>query len=153
MTIILTSSNKRQYSKASIILAAELLCVSPAAYRMITASRVICLPKEKCIRDLMSRSLKEENVRLVMQDLQPKQRLVNVLFDEVKLKSALRFLVGHILAQALNSSNQLASSALPFQIVCHHDGPRFVIRVLPVANLNAKQMKDYILEVLECIIR
>ena len=37
ITMILTSSNKRQYLKASIILAAELLCVSPAAYRMIRA--------------------------------------------------------------------------------------------------------------------
>ena len=28
-----------------------------------------------------------------------------------------------------------------------------MIRALPVAKLNAKQLKDYILEVLECIIR
>ena len=47
MTMISTSSNKRQYSKASIILAVELLCASPCAYRMIRTSRVICLLKEQ----------------------------------------------------------------------------------------------------------
>ena len=93
LMLILTSSNKHHYSKAIITLAAELLCVSPAAYRMVRASRAIFLPKEQFIHDLMSRSVNEENVRLVMEDLQPNQRLVNIVFDEVKLKSALCFLL------------------------------------------------------------
>ena len=56
--------------------------------------------------------------------LKPEQRLVNILFDEVKLKEATRFTGGHIVGHANDKEGDLATSALVFELACHHRGPR-----------------------------
>jgi hypothetical protein len=97
MQMLLIPKNNFRYSKHTSVLAAELLCVSPAAYRMIRRSGILKLPKEQAVRELMSNSLQDQNVSAVFQEIQPQQRLVNLISDEVKLKSALRFTSGHVL--------------------------------------------------------
>ena len=72
--------------------------------------------------------------------------MVNLLFDEVKLISTLRFTGGHVLGYAQNSSQNstetLATHALVIKIVCHYGGPRYILRVRPVAKLNADDLKS-----------
>ena len=36
---------------------------------------------------------------------------------------------------------------LVFEIVCHHGGPKYILRIDPVAALTAPQLKDRIMEV------
>jgi hypothetical protein len=151
--MLLTSKNNLRYSKHVMILAAELLCVSPAAYRMLRRSGVINLPREQTVRDLMTRSLDDQNLTAILQELQPQQRLLNILFDEVKLRSSLRFTAGHIMGHAQNVPDQLSSSALCFEAICHHGGPRFIIRVVPVTKLNSKQLQCYLLEAVESVVK
>jgi hypothetical protein len=153
LEMLLTPANKLRYTKYSLIFAAELLCLSPAAYRMLRGSRTIILPKQQVIRDLMSRSLQDSSLQTVLNELRPEQRLVNVLFDEVKLKSVLRFTAGHVAGHAANEPEKLATSALAFELVCHCGGPRFIVRVVPVANLDAKQLREYVLEVIATVER
>jgi len=136
----------RRYSKNVLVLAAELLSTSPAAYRLLRNSNVILLPHEKLVRDLMTRSFQDHYIKSLIEKLQPKQRLVNILFDEVKLKRALRFSGGHILGHAANLSQDLATSALVFEMICHYGGPRLVIRIIPVSCLSAEQLKAFLLE-------
>ena len=107
----------------------------------VAGSRTIILPKQKVISDVMSRSLQDNSLLAALAELKPEQRLVNILFDEVKLKSALRFSAGHIAGHSANKSEKLATSALAFELVCHYDGSRFVARVVPVANRDARQLR------------
>lgn len=151
LEMLLLPSNKLRYTKYSLIFAAELLCISPAAYRMLRGSKTIMLPKQQVIRDLMCRSLQDSSLQTALSELKPEQRLVNILFDEVKLKSVLRFTAGHIAGHASNHPEMLATAALAFELVCHYGGPRFVIRVIPVASLDAQQLKEYILEVIATV--
>lgn len=147
LEMIPTPANKLRYTKYTLIFAAELLCISPAAYRMLRGSKTIILPKPQVIRDLMSRSFQDSSLQTVLNELKPEQRLVNILFDEVKLKSALRFTGGHVAGHATNHPEKLASSALAFELVCHYGGPRFLFRVIPVVNLDARQLREYVIEV------
>ena len=55
-----------------------------------------------------------------------------LMFDEVKVKSHLRFTAGHVVGHADNHPEKLATSALAFELVCHYGGPRFTVRVIPV---------------------
>lgn len=153
LEMLLIHPNKVRYTKYSLIFAAELLGVSPAAYRMLRGSQTIVLPKQQMIRDLMSRSFQDSNLQTALTELKPEQRLVNILFDEVKLKSTLRFTAGHVVGHADNHPEQLVASALAFELVCHYGGPRFVVRVIPVAKLDANQLKEYLLEVIETVKR
>ena len=52
---------------------------------MIRNYRIIKLPREQLVRNLMSRSFANTNLPLIFKVLKPEQRLVNILFDEVKL--------------------------------------------------------------------
>ena len=132
-------------------IAAELLCTSPEAYRMLRRSNIINLPSEQLIRDLTSRSFQDVNFPVIFSDLKPQQPLGNVIFDKVKIKNTLRFTSGHILGHADNTSDQLATLALCFEAVCHYGGPRFLLRVFPVANLDAKQLRIFFMEILSVI--
>ena len=151
LEMLLIHPNELRYTKYSLIFAAELLCVSPAAYRMLRGSRTIILPKQQLIRELMSRSVQNSNLQTALNELKPEQRLVNILFDEVKLKSVLRFTAGHVVGHADNQPEKLATSALAFELVCHYGGPRFTVRVIPVEHLNAQQLREYLLEVITTV--
>ena len=137
----------KSYSKHTVIFALELMGVSPAAYRLIRNSKLVYLPSERFLKGILSKTFQDENLSKLFQSLQPQQRLVNILFDEVKLKEAVRFSSGHIAGYSENNQDLLATSALVFQLVCHYGGPRYIMRVYPVNGLNAEQLKAYLLEV------
>ena len=82
---LLTPYNKIRYTKHLLILAGQLLCISPAAYRMLRNSRTIILPCERLLRDLKTRSFQNNELPRIFEVLKPEQRFVNILFDEVKL--------------------------------------------------------------------
>lgn len=74
-----------------------------------------------------------------------------LMFDEVKVKSHLRFTAGHVVGHADNHPEKLATSALAFELVCHYGGPLFTVRVIPVEKLNANHLKEYLLEVIATV--
>ena len=83
----------------------------------------------------MSRSFANTNLPLISKVLKPEQRLVNILFDEVKLLKNTRLTGGHIIGYATNATEAVATSAFCIEIVCHHGGPRLVIGVHPVSKI------------------
>ena len=110
---------------------------------MLRNSGAICLPRENRIREILSQATGDANLEKLLNDLKSEQRLVNLLFDEVELVSALRYSGGHTMGYATNDSSSqeaLASSALVLEIICHHEGPRYIFRVHPTHKLNAPQL-------------
>ena len=124
----------------------ELLGVSPAAYRLVTNSKTLILPTEKHVRSLISNTFNGENLSKIFDNLKPQQRIVNILFDEVKLKKATRYFGSHLMGYSENNQSDLATSALVIEFVCHHGGPKFIMRIFPVNKLNAQQLKPMLLE-------
>ena len=70
------------------------------------------MPNEKLVRELMNKSYQDNNLRTLLERLEPQQRLVSLLFDEVKLKKAMRFSDSHIVGHASNNPEELATAAL-----------------------------------------
>ena len=64
--VILTPINGQWYNKH---VAAELLCISPAAYRMLQRYEAIILPREKTIRELMLKSQSDSNLGTLLESL------------------------------------------------------------------------------------
>ena len=71
----------------------------------------------------------DENLTNIFETLQPQQRIVNILFDEVKLKKCIRYSGKYIMGYADNNPSELATSALVIEIVCHFGGPKYIMRV------------------------
>ena len=97
MQLLLTPPKDRRFTKHILILAAEIFFISPSAYRMIRNSGAICLPNDKLVQQLLSRTSIDDNLTHIFQVLKPGQRLGNVLFGEVILTSTLRFVRGDII--------------------------------------------------------
>ena len=81
------------------------------------------LPSERLIKSLLSNTFQDENLSDIFEILQPRQRIVNIIFDEVKLKQVTRYSGGYIMDYAEYKSSELATSALVTELVCHYCGP------------------------------
>ena len=114
---------------------------------MLRRSEAIILPRERTIREIMSKSLSASNLEKLLETLKPQQRLVNILFDEVKLKQSMRFCGAHVVGHAENNkSNDLATSALVTEIICHYGGQRYIMQIIPVSHLKAPELNHILLE-------
>ena len=59
----------------------------------------------------------------------------------------MRFYGDHVVGHAENNaSNDLATSALVTEIICHYGGPRYIMQSIPVSHLKAPELKDILLE-------
>ena len=146
LDLLTKPKNRRRFSKHIIVFAVELFGVSPAAYRLLRRSKTIVLPRERRIREILSKTDSETNLAQLLQSLPPEQRLVNVLFDEVKLVSTTRFTAGHVLGMAQNQPEKKATHAFVIELICHHGGPSWILRVIPVAGLKGHEIKNLLLE-------
>lgn len=108
-------------------------------------------PREKKDSQI-SNAFKNKNLSHIFKELQPQQRIANKLVDEVKLKKAVRFSGGHMLGYAENSSYGLATSALVIELVCNHNGPKYIFRIYLTSRLNADQLKDVLLEAASAVV-
>ena len=86
--------------------------------------------------------MQNNNLQILLEKIEPQQLLVSILFNEIKLKKALRFSDSHLIGQALNNQDELATSALVIEVVCHHGGSRFVLNITPVSRLNSTQLSS-----------
>ena len=114
---------------------------------MLRRSEAIILPTERLLRKLLSNSFQDNNLAKIIESLPPEQRLVNILFDVIKLKETTRFVGGHIVGQAVDKENVLAKSAMVYQLMFHHGGPQYILRIDPVAGMTGHQLKECLQEV------
>ena len=99
LQLLLTHPEGRRFDRNLYVLAAKLHNISPAAYtrRMLPKSGSVVLPRVELLKKLLSCSLHDKNLEQLFQKLKPQQRLVNILFDEVKLTETLRYSGGRLL--------------------------------------------------------
>jgi len=157
LQLLLNAPKGHRFDKQILVVAAEIYGISPAAYKMIYRSGVLAIPSVATIKKLLRASFNDDNLVDLFKEFKPQKRLVNALFDEVKLISTLRYTGGHALGYAQNSSQNstetLATHALVIEIVCHHGVPRYILRVLPVAKLNADDLKGNLQEPMFAIVK
>ena len=73
------------------------------------------------------------------------------MFDEVKLIEKLRYTGGRVIGYAEKVAKDqeiLATHALVIEIVCHYGGPKYILRIHPVAKLNSATLGKMVLEAL-----
>lgn len=154
LQLLLTNPEGRRFDRNLYVLAAEVHSISPAAYKMLRKSGSVVLPRVELLKKLLSNTLHDENLEQLFQKLRPEQRLVNILFDEVKLTETLRYSGGRVVGYSQNNScntDVLATHALVIEVVCHYGGPKYILRIHPVAKLNSDQLKEILLEALVAV--
>ena len=112
------------------------------------------MPSVRTLRKLTSKVGKlndKEFVSNIFPNLDEKQRKCIVLVDEVYVKPSLQYHGGHIFGKAANNPDALANTVLAIMIKCLNGGPRFLVKMIPVSNLNATFLYDQVCQILEII--
>ena len=111
------------------------------------------------IKEILSKCSQDTNLKTLFDKLTAEQRLVNILpkLNKVKLAQAMRFTSGHVLEHANNMNDapeleELAINTLVIEVVFHHGGPRYILRVILVTKLNAGHLEGIILEVSQAVV-
>ena len=74
-----------------------------------------------------------------------------LLHDEVYVKKALLYHGGEVFGRAVNNPSALAETMLGQMLICLHGGPKFMISMVPVANLNANFLYGQLMMSLDSI--
>ena len=151
LKLLLTKVNGRRFDSTILVFAIQLHNISPSAYKMIRNSGSIILPSLKLIRNVLSKSVQDENLKELFSKLKREQTLVNIMFEEVKLTATLRYSGGHILGYAVNNQEILATHAMVVETACHYGGPRYILRVIPCAKLSSDDLKKFIIKSLQTV--
>ena len=72
----------------------------------------------------------------------------------MQLTETLRYSGGRVFRYAQNGScvsEVLATHALVIKVVCHFGGPKYLLRIYPVAELDSDQLKEVLLEALVAV--
>ena len=83
--------------------------------------------------------------------LSDKQKKCIILVDEVYLKVSLQYPGGTIFGGAKDSEEALAKTVLGIMIKCLHGGPKFLIKMIPVAKLNSEFLFQNVRNVVDLV--
>ena len=98
---------------------------------------------KKTLRKHLTNPFDNETLKKIFFSILPaEQSLVTVIFNEVHLKSGLRYNSGHICGTSENKEEKLATSVIVFEMISLHGGPRIVLSVHLVSFLNAEELES-----------
>ena len=70
------------------------------------------------------------------------QRDCVLLLDEVYVKPMFAYHGGQLFGKPVNDSSSIAKTVLAFMIVCCYGGPKFLVKMLPISNLDSDFLFD-----------
>ena len=66
---------------------------------------------------------------------------------------AKRYTAGHVFGMADDKPGQKATHAFVLELICHHGGQRWVVKVVPVTKSNSQDTIEYVLQTNPCVRR
>ena len=90
-------------------------------------------------------------LRDVFLNININQKKCNILVDEVYVKATLQYHGGHVFGFAENNTELLAKTILGTMIKCLYGGPKFLVKMIPVAKLDAQYLYDHVTTIINLI--
>ena len=81
-------------------------------------------------------------VRSLSQSLNDEQKNCILLMDEVYVKPMLSYHGRQLFGNSVCDNTQLAKTVLSFMMVCLYDGPKFLVKMLPISKLDTDFLYD-----------
>lgn len=135
----LNSRCQKKYMDQSIIRSFEYFSLSRSSYNRFRED--FELPSTKTLTRLTSTVKNTEDsqhLKNVFGSVTNAQKSCILLIDEVYVKPVLQYHGGSLFGQAVNNPALLANTLLSFMIICLFGGPKFLCKMIPVRQLNAK---------------
>ena len=112
------------------------------------------LPSSKTLTILTSKTAKLSDLSFlseVFTNMERKQRKCIVLVDEVYVKASLMYHGGYLYGFAANKENQLAKTVLGVMIKYLFGGPKFLVKMIPVVDLDSAFLFEHVTAIINLI--
>ena len=143
---------QKLYSPENIVRSFQYYATSRSLYRRLRMD--LQLASERTLQRLTSTKSKlteSEYVGKIMTSINPEQKECIIMHDEVYVKKMLLYSGGTVYGRALDDPSKLAKTMLGVMIQCLMDGPAFLAKMLPIANLKADFLANAIAATKESI--
>ena len=112
------------------------------------------LPSIKTLTTLTSKTEKLNDLSFlseVFTNVEGKQRKCVVLVDEVYVKASLMYHGGYLYGFADNKEKQVAKTFLSVMIKCLVGGPKFLVKMIPVVDLDSEFLFEHVTTIINLI--
>ena len=133
------AASSQKHSSETIMRTFEYFSLSRSCY--IRLRQDLELPNVKTVIRLTSITKNTDDRRFfqsVFLNLNEKQKSSVLLVDEVYVKPSLQFHGGNLFGHAVNKPSLLANTVLIFMTACLFGGPKFVCKMIPIRQLDAR---------------
>jgi hypothetical protein len=152
-------TTQHRYSPQTLLVAFRLLSVSRAAYGLVM-DRLLILPHASYLRKMstifnVSGHLQESSHVVYLQEkcklLQPHERHVILMLDEIHVKPKTMYKGGCLVGKASNSPDDEAMTVQAFMICSILSSNKDIAALVPVKSLDAAYLKDCTFKVLHML--
>ena len=132
--------SKKLYSPEAIVRAFSYFATTRSLYKQMREDYQF--PSISTLTKITSSCAKQTSgafLKNVFHSLETKQKICILLHDEINIKKILQ---AKIFGKAENDTNLLAETMLGLMINSLHGGPKFLLKMIPVAKLNAEFLRE-----------
>lgn len=152
LQVLLTKAST--YPADFLVFCSLVYTISPHAYRFIRSTAKLKLPHPQTIRRICasyraspSREQQEDSflsyARRLASTLKDHERFVTLMMDEIHLQASFQYKGGYVTGAATNNENA-AKTAYVFMIQSLLSSNKDVVHILPVAQIEAKQLHEFL---------
>ena len=155
--LALVSQKRKKYSPDFLIWACTVYYSSPSCYKLLRSSGIMNLPHPDYLRKLALKhgkfgsGLQSEHIlylKEIISCLKEKEKLVNVLLDEIHVQKRMSYKGGQLHGASTNSTD-VATTIQVFMITSPLSSYKHVVALFPVCNLTT----DTLLQQTETVIK
>lgn len=149
-----------KYSSEMLIWSCSFFYSYPSAYAFLRNSRTLKLPHMSYLRricrcdNLASAGINEAHLKYLSEKLtllNEEEKLINILFDEIYVKPDVDYKNGKLVGMSSFNINERATTVQTFMLTSVLSKNKDVIGMFPVLNIQAENLKDLLMKVIEQI--
>ena len=144
--------NRKIYSPEDFVRAFSYYALSRSLYQRMREN--FKLPSVSTLSNITS-SCNKQTISIFLQNvisrLEDPKKVCVLLHDEVYIKKSMQYHGGEIFGRAANDPSLVAETMLGQMLICLHGGPKFLINMLPVAQLNANFLSEELTKTMDAI--
>ena len=142
--------SRKIYSPEDLVRAFSYYALSRSSYQKMRND--FKMPSISTLSNITSSCNKQTSsmfLQNVIGSIEDSKRACVLLHDEVYIKKSMLYHGGEIFGRATNDPTLLAETMLGQMLVCLHGGPTFIVKMLPVAKLNANFLAEQLNKTVE----
>ncbi|BFZ13694.1 hypothetical protein BsWGS_16733 [Bradybaena similaris] len=152
--LVAKKSNSRRYSSQTQCFAFMTYIKSPACYRFIRKSKLLCLPHPSTLKRLIPTMSTDLDVSKYLQvkseNMSSREKVVAIQMDEIYVKSAVSYTGGKIFGTASNSKES-ATTVQAFMISSMFGNYTEVVGLIPMKKMTTCDLKTNLLKTIHSV--